>query len=206
MPNKIDRPEPNMRRRADFALAVAVVLAMATAFVLGCAGSSETSVRTSTETSTRTSQGAASPNLGREPATEALMRARIRVASDGSNLPTGRGTAAEGETLYVANCMRCHGLAGAGKPADRLVGGVGSLAEPRPIKTVGSYWPRATTIFDYVRRAMPYDRPGSLGNDQVYAITAYLLAENQIIDAQTEMNATTLPRVEMPNQNGFVTD
>jgi len=134
------------------------------------------------------------------------LRARIRVTPDGRNLPAGRGNAAEGEAIYIANCLRCHGLAGAGTPADRLVGGIGSLTEPRPIKTVGSYWPLATTVFDYVRRAMPYDRPGSLTNDEVYAITAYLLAENQIIDAQSEMNATTLPRVEMPNRDGFVTD
>ncbi|MFK7899112.1 MAG: c-type cytochrome [Myxococcota bacterium] len=183
---------------------------IATALTLSCAGFSESSSESasglSNPTAARISAGPETPKLGRAPAPDALLQVRIRIAPDGSNLPAGSGTAAEGEAVYVAHCLRCHGLGGAGKPADRLVGGMGSLAEPRPIKTVGSYWPRSAILFDYVRRAMPYDRPGSLSNREVYAIAAYLLAENQIIDAQAEMNAKTLPQVEMPNRDGFVAD
>jgi cytochrome c len=146
----------------------------------------------------------ADPQLGREASPDEIMQIELGISPDGSDLPNGRGTAAEGEVLYVANCLRCHGLDGAGKPADRLVGGLGSLKAAHPIKTVGSYWPLATTIFDYVRRAMPYDRPGSLTDDQVYALTAYLLSSNGIIDAEIEMNERSLPRVEMPNRDGFV--
>lgn len=135
---------------------------------------------------------------------DAIARMDIGVRPDGRDLPRGRGTATEGEAVYVANCLRCHGLGGAGTPADRLVGGVGSLAGPKPVKTVGSYWPLATTLFDYLRRAMPYDRPGALSDDEIYAVTAYLLARNGIVDAELELNAETLPRVEMPNRDGFV--
>lgn len=146
------------------------------------------------------------PGLGQPASPEALALARVGVLADGSDLPRGRGTAVEGEAVYVANCLRCHGLDGAGNPADRLVGGVGSLSGPRPIKTVGSYWPLATTVFDYIKRAMPYDRPGVLSDDEVYALTAYLLAQNGIIDATAEMNAETLPKVIMPNRDGFVSN
>ena len=146
------------------------------------------------------------PGHGRPATPEAIARVDIGVLADGSDLPPGRGTASEGEALYIANCLRCHGLEGAGKPADRLVGGVGSLAGPKPIKTVGSYWPLATTLFDYLRRAMPYDRPGSLSDDEIYGLAAYLLALNGIIDREEEMNADTLPRVAMPNRDGFVRD
>lgn len=145
-----------------------------------------------------------SPGLGR-PATPVELAARDwLVAPDGTEMPPGAGTAAAGESVYVARCLRCHGLGGEGRPADRLVGGRGTLTEPRAVKTVGSYWPFATTLFDYVRRAMPYDRPGSLTNDEVYAVVAYLLAENEILDAATELNPRTLPRVVMPNAAGFI--
>ncbi len=146
------------------------------------------------------------PGLGRSATPEAIARANVGVLADGRDLPVGGGTAIEGEGVYVANCLRCHGLKGAGDPADRLVGGMGSLASPKPIKTVGSYWPLATTLFDYVRRAMPYDRPGALSDDEIYALTAYLLSLNGIVDRDVELNAETLPRVEMPNRNGFVSD
>lgn len=190
-------------RSARFPVSVAAL-----AFLLGCAGYPDNLPNTSADAPLRVSTGtptaATSPGLGRSPSPEALQQAQIRIAPDGSDLPAGRGTAVEGESVYLTHCIRCHGLGGTGKPADRLVGGVGSLAQPRPIKTVGSFWPRATVIFDYVRRAMPYDRPGSLTNTEVYAVTAYLLAENQIIEEKTEMNAITLPEVEMPNRNGFL--
>ncbi len=127
----------------------------------------------------------------------------IDVKADGTGLPAGRGTSAEGAVLYAHECASCHGAAGGGKPANRLVGGIGTLASAHPVKTVGSYWPYATTLFDYIRRAMPREAPQSLKDDEVYALTAYILLLNGIIPADAEMNASTLPEVEMPNRNGF---
>ncbi len=146
------------------------------------------------------------PELGRTATPEEIDRADITISPDGRGLPPGRGTAAEGKHIYLANCARCHGVGGKGGPADRLVGGIGSLASPRPIKTVGSYWPYATPLFDYIRRAMPYDRPTSLSSDEIYAVSAYLLHLNGIVSENFEINRITLPRVEMPNRDGFVTN
>ena len=95
-------------------------------------------------------------------------------------------------------------MKGTGGPADPLVGGIGTLASKKPVKTVGSFWPYATTLFDYMRRAMPYDRPMSLSNDEVYAVSAYILFLNGIIDKETRMDAKALPQVKMPNRDGFV--
>ena len=129
----------------------------------------------------------------------------ISIGPDGAGLPPGRGTAAQGEAIYAAKCQACHGEKGAGRPNDALVGGKGSLeAGKAPVKTVGSYWPYATTLFDYMRRAMPYDRPMSLSNDEVYAVSAYILFLNGIIDKETRMDAKALPQVKMPNRDGFV--
>jgi S-disulfanyl-L-cysteine oxidoreductase SoxD len=119
-------------------------------------------------------------------------------------LPPGSGNAAAGEKVYGEKCVACHGEHGAGMPNDRLVGGRGTLKELAQVRTVGSYWPYATTIFDYIRRAMPFTTPESLTNDEVYALTAYLLAENGIIGKRDTMNARTLPRVRMPNRDGFI--
>ena len=144
------------------------------------------------------------PNLGRE-ATQAQVTAwDISIAPDGAGLPPGRGTAASGATVYERKCQSCHGAKGAGQPNDRLVGGHGTLASSTPVRTVGSYWPYATTVFDYVRRAMPYTESQSLTSDEIYAVTAYLLHENGIIGAGDEMNAATLPKVTMPNRDNFV--
>lgn len=101
-------------------------------------------------------------------------------------------------------CVSCHGEKGSGKPADALVGGIGSLASHAPLKTVGSYWPYATTLFDYLRRAMPYDKPMSLSSDEVYALSAYILFLNGIVPEDAAMDAMSLPKVEMPNRYGFV--
>ena len=108
--------------------------------------------------------------------------------------------------MYAAKCESCHGPKGVGKPADSLVGGKGTLASPNPVRTVGSYWPYATTLFDYTRRAMPTTAPMSLTDEQVYAVTAYVLHLNGIIPADAVMNAQTLPQVKMPNRDGFVSD
>jgi S-disulfanyl-L-cysteine oxidoreductase SoxD len=144
------------------------------------------------------------PNLGR-PATPAEIAGwDISIPPDGRGLPQGRGTSVEGATVYAAKCQVCHGERGAGGPNDRLVGGLGTLASATPVRTIGSYWPYATTVFDYLRRAMPFMQPHSLTDDEVYAVTAYLLQLNGIIGAGDEMNARTLPAVRMPNVGNFV--
>jgi len=106
--------------------------------------------------------------------------------------------------IYEQKCQACHGARGAGQPNDRLVGGQGTLATKAPVRTIGSYWPYATTVFDYVRRAMPYLQPQSLTDDEVYALTAYLLNLNGIIGDTDEINARTLPKVTMPNRDRFI--
>jgi cytochrome c len=128
----------------------------------------------------------------------------ISIPPSGAGLPAGSGTVKQGEAVYTAKCLACHGAKGAGKPADALVGGIGSLASPNPVRTVGSYWPYTTTLFDYVRRAMPTSAPMSLTNDEVYAVSAYILNLNGIIAEDAVMNAQTLPQVKMPNRDGFV--
>src|SRR5688572_13954328 len=147
---------------------------------------------------------ATGPNLGRAATPQEVAAGDISIPPSGAGLPAGSGTAKQGEAVYVAQCLACHGPKGVGKPADRLVGGVGSLATDKPDRTVGSYWPYATTLFDYTRRAMPATKPLSLTNEEVYAVTAYLLHLNGIIAENVEMNAQTLPEVKMPNRDGFV--
>ena len=144
------------------------------------------------------------PNLGR-PATAAQIAGwDISVGPDGVGLPPGSGTAAQGAAIYEQKCRACHGAKGVGEPNDRLVGGQGTLASKAPVRTIGSYWPYATTVFDYVRRSMPYTQPHSLSDNEVYAVTAYLLNLNGIIGESAEMNAQTLPKVKMPNQPNFI--
>ena len=144
------------------------------------------------------------PNLG-QPATPAQIAGwDVSVGPDGAGLPPGSGTAAKGAVVYEQKCQACHGARGAGQPNDRLVGGQETLASKTPVRTIGSYWPYATTVFDYVRRAMPYIQPQSLSNDEVYAVTAYLLHLNGIIGESDEMNARTLPAVKMPNRDNFI--
>ena len=145
-----------------------------------------------------------SPNLGREATPAQIAGWDISVGPDGVGLPPGKGAPAAGATVYEQKCLACHGAKGAGQPNDRLVGGQGTLVSKAPVRTIGSYWPYATTVFDYVRRSMPYIQPQSLSDDEVYAVTAYLLNLNGIIGASDEMNAQTLPKVKMPNQANFI--
>ena len=145
-----------------------------------------------------------SPNLGATPSPELIAAWDISVAADGTGLPPGSGTANDGASVYARNCLACHGQEGEGLLHDRLVGGHGTIGGPAPTKTVGSYWPYATTIFDYIRRAMPYLQPQTLSDDETYALTAYLLYLNGIIDANQVMNAATQPEIEMPNLKNFV--
>jgi cytochrome c len=145
-----------------------------------------------------------SPNLGRTPSASELAAIDISITPDGSGLPAGSGTVEQGATVYAAKCQACHGANGVGGPNDRLTGGVGSLASGKPVKTVASYWPYATTVFDYTRRAMPITAPQSLTNDEVYAVTAYLLSIDGIVPRDARLDATSLPEVVMPNREGFV--
>ena len=137
----------------------------------------------------------------------------IDVRPDGKGLPGGQGSAVEGSKIYAVKCVACHGIDGAGGINDRLV--VHSPDEPFPDsndpntrdhRTVGNYWPYATTLFDYIRRSMPFNMPGSLDSNEVYALTAHLLYLNHIIPEDAEMNAETLPKVEMPARDSFVLD
>jgi S-disulfanyl-L-cysteine oxidoreductase SoxD len=144
------------------------------------------------------------PGLG-VPATPAqIASADISISPDGAGLPEGSGTSAQGGQVYAAKCIVCHGPEGANGVNDRLVGGQGTLTTPAPVKTIGSYWPYATTVFDYIRRAMPYPAPHSLTNAEAYALTAYLLHLNGVIAADAVMDAKTLPKVQMPNRGNFV--
>jgi len=145
------------------------------------------------------------PKLGQAASPSDIAAWDISIAPDGAGLPPGQGTSAQGEAVYVSKCLACHGEKGAGKPNDVLVGGAGSLAAGQtPVKTVGSFWPYATTLFDYIRRAMPYHEPKSLTADEVYAVSAYILALNGIIGAGDVIDAQSLPKVKMPNRDGFV--
>jgi S-disulfanyl-L-cysteine oxidoreductase SoxD len=128
----------------------------------------------------------------------------IDVRADGDGLPPGHGAVSEGQKVYEHRCAACHGDQGEGQPMDALVGGEGTLATAKPVRTVGSYWPYATTLYDYVHRAMPFNAPQSLTPDQVYAVTAYVLFLNGIVPKGAVMDAHTLPRVRMPNRNGFI--
>jgi S-disulfanyl-L-cysteine oxidoreductase SoxD len=148
---------------------------------------------------------AESPNLGKPVSPEDLASWDISIGPDGAGLPPGSGDAKQGEAVFTAKCQACHGAKGAGQPNDRLVGGQGSLPGEKPaIKTVGSFWPYATTLFDYVRRAMPYNESKSLSNDEIYAVAAYVLNLNGVIGDTDTINAQTLPNVKMPNRDGFI--
>jgi cytochrome c len=145
-----------------------------------------------------------SPGLGQQLTAEELAAVDFTIMPDGDGLPAGSGTAVTGRDIYIQNCLACHGENGTGGVNDALSGGHGSLTGPEPQKTVGSFWPYATTVFDYVRRAMPFQAPGSLASDEIYAVTAYLLFVNDIIAEDADMNAESLPRVKMPNRDNFV--
>jgi len=151
---------------------------------------------------------AAKLDLGTQP-TAAELAHYFSYPADGRGLPPGKGSYADGAKVYQAKCMACHGekLEGT-KVGDKLIGGRGTLvnSDPTksPVKTIESYWPYATTVFDYVKRAMPFNAPGSLTNDEVYAVTAYILGEANIVAKNAVMDASTLPQVQMPNRNGFV--
>ncbi|MBX7198130.1 MAG: cytochrome c [Rhodospirillaceae bacterium] len=143
------------------------------------------------------------PMLGKPISPADLAPWDLSIGPDGAGLPSGKGSAKEGKQVFADKCSYCHGSEGQGQPADRLVGGQGTLTSDAPVKTVGSYWPYATTLFDFVRRAMPLNEPQTLTSDEVYAVSAYILAANGIIKNSEVMNAKTLPKVKMPNRGNF---
>jgi mono/diheme cytochrome c family protein len=150
--------------------------------------------------------------IGRPATEEEIKLQDMDVGPSGAELPEGKGSVADGAKVYGAKCASCHGLKGEGMaPFPKLVGrdpkgGFPFGRDPSLVKTIGNYWPHATTIFDYVKRTMPYTQPGSLTNDEVYAVTAWLLAQNEIIAADATLDAAGLRAVKMPARDRFVRD
>ena len=144
--------------------------------------------------------------LGRLATPAEIAGWNIDIDRDGHNLPPGSGSVSHGHEIFDQQCAACHGVNGEGGVGDRLVGGQGTLATPSPIRTVGSYWPYAPTLFDYIRRAMPQSAPQSLSNNDVYAVSAYVLNLNGLLPADAMLNARTLPSIKMPNRSMFVGD
>ena len=144
--------------------------------------------------------------IGREPTPAEIAGWNIDIGRDGSNLPPGSGGVARGRIVFGEQCASCHGAEGQGAVGDRLVGGQGTLASAKPVRTVGSYWPYASTLFDYIRRAMPQNAPQSLSNDDVYAVSAYILNLNGLLSADATLDARTLSAIKMPNRDRFVGD
>ena len=144
--------------------------------------------------------------LGRAATDEEIRARNIDVSSTGEGLPSGQGTVKQGAQIFATKCAMCHGPTGKEGPKDKLVGGQGTLATPKPVRTIGSYWPYAPTLYDYINRAMPFNAPGSLKPDEVYSVIAWLLFQNGIVKEDALIDAGTLPQVQMPNRNGFIPD
>lgn len=144
--------------------------------------------------------------VGRAPGLDEIRALGATTNPSGAGLPAGQGTAKEGKEVYELRCKECHGPEGKGADQAGFIGKPEQLRDTPPVRTVGSYWPYATTLWDYTNRAMPFDRPGTLTADQVYAVTAYILHLNGIIADGAVIDAKTLPAVEMPNRAGFVPD
>jgi len=149
-------------------------------------------------------------DLGAPVAAQDLAKV-FAIPPDGRGLPPGKGTYAEGRKVYADSCASCHGdklqgIPTAGIGGDKLIGGRGTLATEAPVKTVESYWPYATTLFDYIKRAMPFNSPGSLNDEQAYSVVAYILGEANIVPKNAVVDAKSLPAVRMPNRDGFVPD
>ena len=141
--------------------------------------------------------------LGREATEEEIAGWDIDVPPSGDGLPAGSGSVAEGRDVYQKQCQSCHGAKGKNGPMNQLAGGQGTLDSDEPVKTVGSYWPYASTLYDYVYRAMPFDAPQTLSADETYAVTAYILHLNGIVDSEARLDADSLPEIQMPNRDGF---
>lgn len=156
-------------------------------------------------------QAPARYGLGRSATADEITAIDIDVMPDGRGLPEGRGTVAEGQAVYAAKCASCHGAKGEGGSFDRLVGrdsgpNFNFATDSKLVKTVGNYWPYATTLFDYTQRAMPFLQPGTLTPNETYSLVAYILALNEIVPSTAVMDRTTLPKVAMPARDKFVID
>ena len=143
------------------------------------------------------------PHLGQPAGPDVVARWSLSVYPDGRGLPAGSGTAALGRPIYQGRCAKCHGADGEGGSGGTLVGR-SALTDPDPDQTVGNYWPYATTLFDFIRRSMPMDAPATLSDDEVYAVSAYLLYLNRIVGLEDRLDPDSLPRVRMPNREGFI--
>src|ERR1700720_2385082 len=144
--------------------------------------------------------------IGRSATPAEIAGWNIDIDRDGNNLPPGSSSVSHGREVFDQQCAACHGTRGEGGVGDRLVGGQGTLATPKPVRTVGSYWPYAPTLFDYIRRAMPQNAPQSLSNEDVYAVSAYILNLNGLLAADATLDAKTLSAIKMPNRSMFVGD
>ena len=142
-------------------------------------------------------------DFGRQATPDEIALWDIDVRPDGKGLPPGSGTSAQGAPIYAQKCAMCHGPEGKGGANAAVVGGA-PIKDMESVKTIANFWPYATTLFDYTRRAMPWQQPKSLTNDEVYAVTAYILSLNKIIGDNDVMNAQTLPKVKMPNRDNFI--
>ena len=164
------------------------------------------------QTSRASARQAEAPlGIGRPATADEIKKLDIDVMPDGRGLPPGRGSVADGAKVYAAKCASCHGKSGEGASAERLVAtdagkNFDFATNPKLVKAVGNYWPYATTLYDYTFRAMPFMQPGTLTPDETYAVTAYILALNKIVAEDAVMDATTLPKVQMPARNRFVMD
>ena len=145
-------------------------------------------------------------DFGRPASSDEIKLWDIDVRPEGKGLPDGSGTVAHGKEVFAENCAACHGDNGQGGIKDRLAGGQGTLASDMPVKTVGSFWPYATTLFDYIHRAMPYPTPGSLSNDETYAVAAYILNLNDLLPPGGKLDRESLLKIKMPNRDGFTPD
>jgi mono/diheme cytochrome c family protein len=179
-------------------VATALIAITASAFALAQSGSA-------------TARQPSRLGIGRAATAAEIAKLDIDVMPDGRGLPAGRGTVAEGATLYAAKCQACHGAGGAGASAERLVGresgpNFNFAMDPKLVKTVGNYWPYATTLYDYTYRAMPFMQPGTLTPNETYALVAYILALNKIVPEDAVMDQATLPKVVMPARDRFVPD
>jgi mono/diheme cytochrome c family protein len=144
------------------------------------------------------------PNLGKDISAQDLAAWDIDIEPNGAGLPPGSGTAAQGATVYAAHCVACHGVKGEGGLGPILIGNHPIKGIDETTLVLAGYWPYSATLFDYIRRAMPWQQPNSLTNEEVYALTAFILAENGLIPQDAVINASSLPKVKMPNRNGFI--
>ena len=144
------------------------------------------------------------PKLGKLASQKKIKQWDTDIFPNGRGLPKGKGNVTEGKKVYQKYCLSCHGVDGSGDSADELAGAMHSLTDNPPDKTIGTYWPYATTLFDFTRRSMPLNSPGILSNNQLYAVTAYMLYLNGIVSEDKVLNVNNLAKIKMPNRNGFI--